>query len=158
MNRARDAISNEIDNLLCNEPEPEPPEDGGPITNPLTNFCLNVQSDHPKDYTNVNVEECRDGSLTQQWTLKSSGEIHHSSSRKCLDMDANNENAVEVYSCSGAEWQKWEVNGDYIVNKHTGLCLDIKNCPDGCNPGADVWGYESLNGENQKWDVSKAGQ
>jgi len=157
MNRARDAIATEIDDLLCNEPDPPEPEDGGPITNPLTNFCLNVQSSHPSDYTNVNVEHCSDALATQQWTLKSSGEIHHSISGKCLDMDANNENAVEVYSCSGVEWQKWEVQGDYIINKGTGRCLDIKNCPDGCESGADVWGYDCINGENQKWDTSKAG-
>ena len=72
-------------------------------------------------------------------------------------MDANNENAVEVYSCSGVEWQKWEMQGDYIINKGTGRCLDIKNCPDGCESGADVWGYDCIIGENQKWDTSKAG-
>ena len=155
MNGARYAIANEIDDLLC-ATNPAPPGEGGPITNPLTNFCLNVQSSHPSDYTNVNVENCKEGSANQQWTLKSSGETVHSTSGKCLDMDANNENAVEVYSCSGVEWQTWDVNGETIVNKRTGLCLDIKNCPDGCDPGADVWGYECINGGNQKWDVTEA--
>ena len=33
---------------------------------------------------------------------------------------------VELYSCSGAAWQKWDLVGGTIVNRKTGRCLDIQ--------------------------------
>ena len=96
----------------------------------MADMCLHAHgnSDNPADYTNVDVVPC-DGSDRQMWSLSSDGEIVHKPSGKCLDADGNNDNEVELYSCSGASWQKWELRGDTLKNRGLGRCLDIKNCP-----------------------------
>ena len=66
-------------------------------------------------------------------------------SGKCLDMDGNNGNKVTVFSCFGPEWQNWERNGNEIVNKANGQCLDIE--------GNDVWVNECNGSEHQRWNV-----
>ena len=93
-------------------------------------MCLHVSSnsDNPEDYTNVDVAAC-DGSDRQMWSLSSEGEVVHKPSGKCLDADGNNDNEVELYSCSGAAWQKWDLRGKTLRNRGLGKCLDIKNCP-----------------------------
>ena len=45
----------------------------------------------------------------------------------CLDMDSNNGNKVEVYTCFGAEWQQWLQEGDTIRNGLNDGCLDIRS-------------------------------
>ena len=46
---------------------------------------------------------------------------------KCLDMDRNNNNEVELYSCFGAEWQRWTMDEGRIINAVNGQCLDIRD-------------------------------
>merc|ERR1712192_136480 len=131
-------VGQAIDDLLCLGPgatTPAPtqnPPPGGIISNPLTGLCLAVASDAttPTDYTNVRVESC-DSGKAERWQVTATGEIKHAASGHCLDQDANNENQVELYSCSGVAWQKWDLVGQTIVNRQSGRCLDIQNCPDG---------------------------
>ena len=41
-------------------------------------------------------------------------------------MDRNNNNEVELYSCFGAEWQRWEMDdNNRIINALNGQCLNI---------------------------------
>ena len=49
------------------------------------------------------------------------------STGKCLDMDRNNNNEVELYSCFGAEWQRWTMDDGRIINAVNGECLDIRD-------------------------------
>ena len=159
---ARWSLEDEIDSLLCETPpqpthEPattnQPPGTAARIYSPLVDKCLHVHGngDHPDDYTNVDIVDC-DGSDTQKWSLSAAGEVKHLPSGKCLDADKNNEFEVVLYSCSGANWQKWELVGKTIRNRGLNKCLDIKNCPDGCAAGTDVWVYDCYGGENQNWD------
>merc|ERR550519_107993 len=158
------SLEDEIDTLLCRDPDrPEtspapqptnhPPGTPAQIYSKLTDLCLHVDSnsDNPNDYTNVDVAAC-DGSDRQKWSLSEVGEIKHLPSGKCLDADGNNDNEVELYSCSGVAWQKWDIVGKTLRNRGIGRCLDIKNCPDGCGEETDVWVYECYGGDNQDWD------
>jgi len=153
-------VGQAIDDLLClgpgaSTPAPtENPPPGGIISNPLTGLCLAVASDAttPTDYTNVRVDSCDTGKA-ERWQVTASGEIKHAASGHCLDEDANNENQVELYSCSGVAWQKWDLVGDTIVNRQSGRCLDIQNCPDGCEAGANVWTFDCYGGANQQWQI-----
>ena len=140
VNGARRSLEEVIDDLLCQGPNPtepppppttqNPPGTPARIYSPLADMCLHVNSnsDHPEDYTNVDVAAC-DGSDKQLWCLSSSGEVIHKPSGKCLDADGNNDNEVELYTCSGAAWQKWDLRGKTLKNRGLGRCLDIKNCP-----------------------------
>ena len=159
---ARYSLEDEIDSLLCStspgtthEPQTTnyPAGTAAQIFSAVANVCLHVHSnsDNPDDYTNVDIAAC-DGSDRQKWSLSAEGEIKHLPSGKCLDTDKNNENEVELYSCSGAAWQKWELRGKTIRNRGLNKCLDIKNCPDGCESGTDVWVYDCYGGNNQDWD------
>ena len=135
---ARNSLEDEIDSLLCQDPnptQPPPPTTQNPpgtparIYSPVADMCLHVHgnSDNPADYTNVDVAAC-DGSDRQMWYLSSKGEIVHKPSGKCLDADGNNDNEVELYSCFDAAWQKWDLRGKTLRNRGLGKCLDIKNC------------------------------
>ena len=63
-------------------------------------------------------------------------------------MDRNNDNEVELYSCFGAEWQRWEMPGnDIIVNAVNGQCLDTR---DG-NGYPDVYVRECDGSSSQNW-------
>ena len=53
--------------------------------------------------------------------------IKYHSTGKCLDMDRNNNNEVELYSCFGAEWQRWTMDDGRIINAVNGQCLDIRD-------------------------------
>ena len=66
----------------------------------------------------------------------------------CLDMDGNNSNKVEVYSCFGAVWQQWSREGDNIKNGLNGGCLDIRN-------GDDAFVSECNGSSRQKWSLLK---
>ena len=137
---ARRSLEEVIDDLLCQGPNPtepppppttqNPPGTPAQIYSPVADMCLHVHSnsDNPADYTNVDVVAC-DGSDRQMWSLSSNGEIVHKPSGKCLDADGNNDNEVELYSCSGVAWQKWDLRGQTLRNRGLGRCLDIKNCP-----------------------------
>jgi len=159
---ARYSLEDEIDSLLCSTAPAttqyphttnNPPGTAAQIYSPLADVCLHVKgnSDNPEDYSNVDIARC-DGSDRQRWSFSSSGEIKHLPSGKCLDADKNNENEVELYSCSGAAWQRWEIRDKTIVNLGLNRCLDIKNCPDGCESGQDVWVYDCYGGKNQNWE------
>ena len=99
------------------------------------------------------MAEC-DGSDRQKWHLTSQGEIVHLPSGKwlhcspliggggsrdpvltsdwsgkCLDADGNNGNEVELYTCLGYSWQRWELRQQTLRNRALGGCLDVKNCP-----------------------------
>ena len=50
-------------------------------------------------------------------------------SGKCLDADGNNGNEVELYTCLGYSWQRWELREQTLRNRALGGCLDVKNCP-----------------------------
>ena len=80
------------------------------------------------------------------------GQIIHALSGKCLDDDQNNEDSVQVYTCNGVAWQKWNFEDRNIINSDSGLCLDIWMCADGCSDGSDVRDWECLNGPNQVWE------
>jgi len=159
MEDTRRNIEGIIDDLLCNEPsastESPPNVEGQTLVNPGTGLCLHVHSNsnHPNDYTNVDVLHC-DGSVNQLWQMNSNQQIIHAVSGKCLDADANNGDEVVVYACSGAEWQSWELKGDTIVNAHTGFCLDVWECVDGCSDGTDVKTAQCWGGPNQNWVFS----
>lgn len=89
----------------------------------------------------MSVAECDDG-RGERWQVTGDGRILHSASGHCLDEDAGNEHAVELYSCSGASWQvepvddfrvvtfscpqKWDIVGATIVNRNSGRCLDVQ--------------------------------
>jgi len=134
-----------------NPPEPQ----GGSISNPQTGLCLAVdsQDETPHDYSNVKVDSCNEG-RAEHWEMDQEGQIKHSSSGHCLDEDQNNQE-VELYTCSGATWQKWDIVGKTIVNRHSGRCLDIAGCPDGCGAGTNVWAYDCYQpGNNQQWEFN----
>jgi len=99
------------------------------------------------------VDSCNDG-RAEHWEIDQQGQIKHSSSGHCLDEDQNNQE-VELYTCSGATWQKWDIVGKTIVNRHSGRCLDIAGCPDGCGARTNVWAYDCYQpGNNQQWEFN----
>ena len=65
-------------------------------------------------------------------------------------MDRNNDNEVELYSCFGAEWQRWEMDeNNRIINALNGQCLDIR---DG-NGYPDVYVSQCDDGSSsQSWE------
>jgi len=140
---ARRSLEDEIDDLLC----AVPPVTGNKIVNAETGQCLHVdgEASNPGDYTSVIITDCDDNSNNQKWTF-SSGQLLHAASGKCLDMDGNNNNKVEVYHCFGAEWQHWYQEGDTIRNNLNDECLDIRD-------GYDAF-VSNCNGSNrQNWKL-----
>ena len=69
-------------------------------------------------------------------------------------MDRNNNNEVELYSCFGAEWQRWEMSeNNRITNALNGQCLDIR---DG-NDYPDVYVSQCDDSSNsQGWEFQDA--
>ena len=68
-------------------------------------------------------------------------------------MDRNNNNEVELYSCFGAEWQKWEMDeNNRIINALNGQCLDIR---DG-NGYPDVYVSQCDGSNSQGWEFQDA--
>merc|ERR1712172_138711 len=94
------------------------------------------------------------GGIAGHWEMDSQGQIKHTSSGHCLDEDQNN-SEVELYTCSGAQWQKWDIVGKTIVNRNSGHCLDIAGCPDGCQAGTNVWGYDCYQPGNNSGSSTK---
>jgi len=149
VDNARRGLESVMDGLLCElpgGPTSGPPLEGGAIVNRGNSECLHVDGngDFPNDYTNVITSGCNDGN-NQKWAFNGAGQLIHTPSGMCLDMDANNNNLVEVYSCFGAEWQNWDRVGDTIVNAANGECLAL----DGSN--AVVRGCDGSDGQN--WDM-----
>ena len=63
-------------------------------------------------------------------------------------MDRNNDNEVELYSCFGAGWQRWEMDEDNrIINALNGQCLDTR---DG-NGYPDVYVNQCDSSNSQGW-------
>ena len=143
VNNARRGLENLIDDLLCNVPKPQ----GGSITNLGNDKCLAADSDDnvPNDYTNVINDDC-DDSNAQIWRFEGDN-LKHSSSGKCLDMDANNGNEVVIYSCFGPEWQTWSYQNGKIVNGANGQCLDIRD--------RDVYVTECNDSPTQNWQINE---
>merc|ERR1712211_182040 len=107
-----------------------PPEyTPGIIQNPLTGLCLAVDSNAqvPADYTNVHVDRCGHLSVAELWRFIVDGGIQHNASGKCLDEDTDhdddgrNDHEVELYSCHGVQWQKWNFVGGKIINRDNNL-------------------------------------
>jgi len=142
---ARRALEDDIDDLLCDAPAPAK---GSQLRNMETGKCLHVDGDgnSPWDYTSVIITDCDDNSNNQRWIFSGSDQLLHAPSGMCLDMDANNNNKVEVYSCFGAEWQTWYQQDNNIKNGLNDQCLDIRD-------GFDAFVSE-CNGSNlQNWQL-----
>ena len=65
-------------------------------------------------------------------------------------MDRNNNNEVELYSCFGAEWQKWSMDDNRIINALNGQCLDIRDGND------DVYVSKCDDSTTQSWTFQDA--
>ena len=142
VDNARRGLENLIDDLLCAVPKPQ----GGSIVNLGNDKCLAADSDDnvPNDYTNVINDNCYE-SNAQIWRLEGD-QLKHSSSGKCLDMDANNGNEVVIYNCFGPEWQNWSYQNGKIINKSNGQCLDIRD--------RDVYVTECNDSPTQNWQIN----
>jgi len=92
---------------------------------------------------------CDDGDKTQQgWMHDSStGEIKFAGMCAGKSTDSSSGPLVEMQECSGADTQKWEVDGSTI--KQDGKCLDVYNFQ-----GPVVQLYGCNGGKNQEFTVT----
>ena len=70
----------------------------------------------------------------------------------CLDVPDGNKSWIyplQSNSCTGTPSQLWKYTNSNLVNKNSGLCLDIK--ANGKAAGTQVGQYPCQGGQNQKW-------
>uniref|UniRef100_UPI00404002A2 ricin-type beta-trefoil lectin domain protein n=1 Tax=Streptomyces sp. SS7 TaxID=3108485 RepID=UPI00404002A2 len=64
------------------------------------------------------------------WIGDSPFVIHaHGATDKCLEVAGakkDNGTPVQIYTCNGGAGQKWQIEGDHLVNVNSGKCLTVK--------------------------------
>jgi len=82
--------------------------------------------------------------------LAAPSQVVGSGSGKCLDVNQNQNNAVQIYTCNGGANQLWELNAAGELRTLNGSrCLDAKG--QGTAPGTALTAFACNGQDNQKW-------
>ena len=93
------------------------------------------------------------------WIGTSPFVVHaHGATDKCLDVAGgkkDNGTPVQIYTCNGSAGQKWQIDGDRLVNPNSGKCLTVKG---GASAnGTPVQISTCGTGASQKWQYGTHG-
>ncbi|MFI8075131.1 ricin-type beta-trefoil lectin domain protein [Streptomyces sp. NPDC086033] len=93
------------------------------------------------------------------WIGTSPFVVHaHGATDKCLDVAGgkkDNGTPVQIYTCNGSVGQKWQIDGDHLVNPNSGKCLTVKG---GASAnGTPVQISSCGTGASQKWQYGTHG-
>ncbi|MGC0340321.1 ricin-type beta-trefoil lectin domain protein [Streptomyces sp. SLBN-8D4] len=93
------------------------------------------------------------------WIGTSPFVVHaHGASDKCLDVAGgkkDNGTPVQIYTCNGSVGQKWQIDGERLVNPNSGKCLTVKG---GASAnGTPVQISTCGTGASQKWQYGTHG-
>ncbi|WP_406216663.1 ricin-type beta-trefoil lectin domain protein [Streptomyces canus] len=93
------------------------------------------------------------------WIGTSPFVVHaHGATDKCLDVAGgkkDNGTPVQIYTCNGSVGQKWQIDGDRLVNPNSGKCLTVKG---GASAnGTPVQISTCGTGASQKWQYGTHG-
>jgi hypothetical protein len=77
--------------------------------------------------------------------------IHSRLNDKCLEVQvpSGNGQRANMWDCWGGWNQQWRWEGNQLINRSTGKCLEILNVDPG--DGAYVGQWDCWNGPNQRW-------
>jgi RHS repeat-associated protein len=101
----------------------------GPLTaKTLPNKCVDVNAGGTADGTKVQLWDCGNGNVNQNWTLYPDGTVRNFG--KCLDLSGfgtTNGTKVQLWTCTGATNQVWQPYNGGLRNPVSGRCLDDPN-------------------------------
>ncbi|MFF8448026.1 RICIN domain-containing protein [Streptomyces leeuwenhoekii] len=85
--------------------------------------------------------------------------IHiHAASDKCLEVAGGSKAdgaLVQMYTCNGGAHQKWQIDGDALVNVNSGKCLDVKGA--GTANGTVIEQWTCKQNGAQQWEYTTHG-
>ncbi|HEV2636510.1 MAG TPA: ricin-type beta-trefoil lectin domain protein [Actinocrinis sp.] len=113
--------------------------------------CLDDPGFNTASGTALDIWDCN-GGTNQQWTYLPNGEVQVLG--KCLDApgSAAQGTQTDIADCSGGAGQLWTLKGDgTVVNRASGLCLDVTANATANGSSVEVWGCNG--GANQRWDL-----
>ncbi|MFF7068693.1 ricin-type beta-trefoil lectin domain protein [Streptomyces pseudovenezuelae] len=93
------------------------------------------------------------------WIGTSPFVVHaHGASDKCLDVAGgkkDNGTPVQIYTCNGSVGQKWQIDGDHLVNPNSGKCLTVKGGASANGTAVQI--STCGTGASQKWQYGTHG-
>ncbi|MFD5596191.1 ricin-type beta-trefoil lectin domain protein [Streptomyces griseorubiginosus] len=93
------------------------------------------------------------------WIGTSPFVVHaHGATDKCLDVAGgkkDNGTPVQIYTCNGSAGQKWQIDGDRLVNPNSGKCLTVKGGASANGTAVQISTCGS--GASQKWEYGTHG-
>ncbi|KQW12834.1 ricin-type beta-trefoil lectin domain protein [Streptomyces sp. Root369] len=93
------------------------------------------------------------------WIGTSPFVVHaHGATDKCLDVAGgkkDNGTPVQIYTCNASAGQKWQIDGDRLVNPNSGKCLTVKG--GASTNGTPVQISTCGTGASQKWQYGTHG-
>ncbi len=128
----------------------------GTIVGQQSGRCVDAQGAGTANGTVVQIYDCN-GTVAQQWQVRSDGSIVNPDSGRCADVTGAgtaNGTRVQLYDCNGTAAQRWTIdaNGE-ITNPNSGRCLDANGSANSSYLQIwDCWG-----GANQLWTVNGSG-
>lgn len=130
------------------------------ISNPFSGKCLDVQHiEGTDDSANVVLQGCDAHSRSQKWSHVEGGALLNLKSGKCLDIKGGSGltgiwdgTAMIIYTCNGADNQKFTHIDGVVKNPSSDKCLDLFK--EGKDDGTNVVIYRCHDGQNQKFGFS----
>lgn len=93
------------------------------------------------------------------WIGTSPFVVHaHGASDKCLDVAGgkkDNGTPVQIYTCNGSVGQKWQIDGERLVNPNSGKCLTVKGGASANGTAVQI--STCGTGASQKWQYGTHG-
>ncbi|WP_254405667.1 RICIN domain-containing protein [Streptomyces sp. AC627_RSS907] len=90
------------------------------------------------------------------WIGDSPMVVHiHAASDKCLEVAGNSQAdgaVVQMYTCNGGANQKWQIDGNSLVNVNSGKCLDVNR--DGTADGTRIQQWTCKQNGAQGWEFT----
>ena len=117
---------------------------GGPdtIVGNNSGLCLSVTGASTSAGALTDLYTCN-GSVSENWTINSSGTITGNNSGLCLSVSGNSSTlkaTTDINTCDGDSYEKWTVNSSgTIVNGASGLCLSVTGASTALKATEDIY-------------------
>jgi chitinase len=131
-----------------------PPPGATTIVGNNSGLCLSVTGAGTSAGTTADIYTCN-GSVSENWTVNSSGTITGNNSGLCLSTSGNSsalKATADINTCDGDSYEKWTVESDgNIVNGASGLCLSVTGAATANYATADL--YTCNSSVSEYWTV-----
>ena len=130
-----------------------PPPAGDTIVGNNSGDCLSVTGASTTAGATADIYTCN-GSVSENWTVKSNGTIVGNNSGLCLSTSGNSsalKTTADVNTCDGDAYEQWTESNGTIVNGASGLCLSVTGASTALKATADLYTCNGSVSEN--WTV-----